>query len=188
MRTPKQHKATPWTWTRPRKRAAVLLAEDALTDQQIADTLGIDRATLHHWKKRPEFAAAVRRLADELGEVARRHAIGRKTRRLQALDARWHALQRLIAERAADPALQHVPGGQTGLLVRTLKSIGGGPAVREVEDFTLDAALLKELREHEKQAAQELGQWSERRQVTGQDGGALEVVVKRLGDVSLSDL
>jgi hypothetical protein len=31
-----------------------------------------------------------------------------------------------------------------------------------VEEYEVDTGLLKELREHEKQAAQELGQWSDK--------------------------
>lgn len=54
-----------------------------------------------------------------------------------------------------------VPGGKTGLLVREIKSIGAGPNSREVEEYKVDTGLLKELREHERQAAIELGQWQE---------------------------
>ncbi len=102
-----------------------------------------------------------------------RRAISRRTRRVKALDDRWQAMQKVIAERAADASHQHAPGGSTGLLTRTLKIIGSGDAAQLVEEFELDAALLKELREHEKQAAQEVGQWTEKQEVTGKDGGPL---------------
>jgi hypothetical protein len=43
-----------------------------------------------------------------------------------------------------------------------------------VEEYQVDTGLLKELREHEKQAAQELGQWSEKARV---EQGPIEVQV-----------
>lgn len=39
--------------------AAVLLAEDGWTDQQIADYLGISRRTLSRWKNRADVALAL---------------------------------------------------------------------------------------------------------------------------------
>jgi hypothetical protein len=64
--------------------------------------------------------------------------------------------------------MKGVPGGTTGLLVRTYKTLGSGESQRVVEEFTVDVALLKELREHEKQAAQELGHWIAKSDVTTQ--------------------
>jgi hypothetical protein len=80
-------------------------------------------------------------------------------RRVHALDARWHKLQQVIAERADDPSMAKVPGGTTGLLVREIRSVGSGPTAKLIPEYNLDAALLKEMRAHEQQAAQELGQW-----------------------------
>jgi hypothetical protein len=84
---------------------------------------------------------------------------------MRAYDERWRELQRVIAERGADPTMQDVPGGRTGLLLKTVKVIGSGEAARQVEEYRLDAALLKELRELEKQAAEEAGQWTARPEV-----------------------
>ncbi len=53
------------------------------------------------------------------------------------------------------------PGMETGLIVRSYKVAGG----QMVEEFSFDAALLKELRAHEEQAAKELGQWTEKSKV-----------------------
>src|SRR5215207_9569286 len=41
------------------ERAAKLLWEDELTDQQIAEQLGIHRATLARWKYRPDLQALI---------------------------------------------------------------------------------------------------------------------------------
>lgn len=160
---PAQKKAL-WKWNKAKHDAAQLLAADEFTDQEIADRVGIIRNTLWVWKKSPEFAARVKELAEQLGDLALRYAIGRRARRLRALEDRWERLKRVIAERASALEMAGAPGGDTGLLCRTLKSIGAGDHAEKVEEYELDAALLKELREHEKQAAIELGQWSEKRE------------------------
>ena len=84
--------------------------------------------------------------------------------RLQALNERWNrlrsALERLLTERAIDMA--NVPGGASGLLCREFKGKGG-----EKETWRVDAglvALLAELRALERQAAEELGQWAEKKE------------------------
>ncbi len=43
--------------------------------------------------------------------------------RLAALDDRRRRLHQVMEERAADPSMADVPGGKTGLLVRTYKSL-----------------------------------------------------------------
>lgn len=169
-----EQKLTPWRWNKAKLEAAQLLAVDELTDQEIADKVDVKRQTLWGWKKRSEFAARVKELTDQLGEVAQRYAIGRRSRRVAALNNRWERMRKVIEERAADREMRGVPGGETGVLVHTMKSIGSGPAAEKVDEYEFDAALLKELREHEKQAAQELGQWTEKKEHTGKGGGPIE--------------
>lgn len=82
-----------------------------------------------------------------------------REKRLEALQDRHNRMVLVMSERAEDMA--EVPGGRSGLLVRQLKQIGNGPTAREVEEYKLDTGLLSEFREHEKQLAIELGQWSE---------------------------
>jgi hypothetical protein len=162
-----QRNATPFTWTIAREKAAALLADGELTDREIAAQVGVDRPTLWRWRQHPDFAGRVRETVEKAGEEMARHAIARKVRRMRAYDERWRELQRVIAERAADPAMQSFPGGRTGLLVRTVKVIGSGEAARQVEEYRLDAGLLKELRELERQAAVEAGQWTTKSEVRG---------------------
>jgi hypothetical protein len=76
-----------------------------------------------------------------------------------------------------DPDVAGHPGGDTGLVVRQVKMIGSGAAAQLVEEYPVDVALLRaeldvmrELREHEKQAAQELGQWVDKVAPTDPDG------------------
>ena len=166
--------AAPFHWTGQRQRAAALLAEDELTDVEIAAELRTTDRTLRLWKAHPEFAARVAELVRELGDLTRRRAIGRRAARLKALDDRWARMQRVIGERAADPQFENVAGGKTGLLVRTVKAVGRGEDFRLIDLFEVDTGLLRELREHERQAAQELDQWAERHEHSGKNGGPIE--------------
>jgi hypothetical protein len=83
-----------------------------------------------------------------------------RAKRVESLDDRWKRLKRVIEARAID--LKDIPGGDTGLLVRQLKSVGFGENNQLVEEYAVDTGLLKEMRAHEEQAAKELGQWTQR--------------------------
>ena len=71
-------------------------------------------------------------------------------------------MRQVIDERGGSAGLSDVPGGTTGLLVKDYKGKDADQPVHKV-----DTSLLAELRAHEKQAAEELGQWSEKRELTG---------------------
>jgi hypothetical protein len=181
------NETTPFNWTGQKQRAAALLAEDGLPDARIAARLKVTDRTLRLWKAHPEFAARVKQVVAELGERSLRFAVGRRHRRVKALDRRWRKMKRVMAQRAAAPEMATVPGGTTGLLVRKVKSMGAGENAREVEEFEVDTGLLKELRELEKQAAQELGQWAEKRELSGPNGQPVAFVEVRLTDGRAAD-
>ena len=151
-------------WEPPHLKAATLLAEDELTDQEIATTVGVCRATLAVWKKHPEFAKRVQEVKVELGDVFLRYAIGRRLRRIRRLEDNYCRLQAVRDARAAD--MQGVPGGASGFLVRQFKTLGKGASAVVKEEYVFDAALERAMRELLKQAAMESGQWQERRDVT----------------------
>ena len=175
-----------FTWDEPRREAAKLLADGKLTDQEIAETVGVVRSTLWRWRQNPEFAAEVdTQLAAFRAEV-RRRGIADRERRVRAINDRWNRLQRIIEERADAPEMQAVAGGRTGLLAHNVKSVGSGETSQVVDVYEVDTGLLRELREHEKQAAQELGQWTEKQEISGDI--QKPVVVKVLRGVSLNDL
>lgn len=156
----------PFPWDDLRREAAQLLADGRLTDQEIADKAGVARTTLWRWRKHPEFAAEIEEHLDAFRSEVRRRGIADRERRIKALNDRWNRLQRLIEARADDPDLASIPGGDTGLLVKTVRTRSLGEIeIEKTVTAELDAVLLKELREHEKQAAQELGQWVDKAQV-----------------------
>jgi hypothetical protein len=158
MTTELAQNGTRFEWTAPRRRAAFLLGQGELTDEQIAKEVGAGRRTLARWKNSKEFCDRVMTFAEHFGSVGERFEIGRRVNRLRALNDRWKRMQRVIDERGASPEMQSVAGGTTGLLVKTIKCVGSGDDSQLIDQFEVDTGLLKEIREHEKQAAMELGQ------------------------------
>lgn len=135
--------------------------------------------TLIRWRDLEAFTARVQALQDAMAAAVVSEGIALRTKRVAALNDRWNRMQRVIAERAEDPAVAYVPGGSTGLLVHTVKMIGGGRDATTVDEYAVDVGLLKELRAHEEQAAKELGQWTEKQEVIGgRDGSSVTVRIE----------
>jgi hypothetical protein len=183
----------PFPWTARKLEAARLVAEDFLSDERIAAKVGIDRRQLTRWKSVPQFMAKVEGIVAALGERSLRFAVARRHRRVKAQNDRWRKMKRVMRERAAAPEMANVPGGKTGLLVRKVKSIGGGESAHEVEEYEVDTGLLKEIRDLEKQVAQEVNQWeagkgADRPNVNLNVGGSVNVVaVKQFANLTLDE-
>lgn len=167
----------PLQWSKRHEQAAVLVADDRLTDEQIAEQIGISARMLYIWKAHPEFAAKVSEHVEKFAAVTLKRGIARRERRVEALNDRWKRMLRVIDERAEDPDISHVAGGTTGLIVHDVKGVGKGDDFQLIDIYGVDTGLLKELREHEKQAAQELGQWTEKQEHTGKDGAPLTFTI-----------
>jgi hypothetical protein len=144
-----------------KERAAFLVAEDKLSDELIAAEVGITPRTLFRWKSDEPFRARVEQIIEETRQALLARGILDKQNRLAGLAERHRKMAEVISQRAE--SLADVPGGgNTGLLVRQVKSIGRGGDFQVVEEYAVDTALLREMRETEKQAAVELGEWQER--------------------------
>jgi hypothetical protein len=152
-------------WSPASEEAAQLLAVGELSTIEIAEKVGCDRGTLWRWRQQAAFAARVEAHLEEIRVEIRRRGIGVVERRVASLDDRWKRLLKVIEQRGASVEMKDVPGGETGLLVRKIKKIGSGEDSEIVNEYAVDTGLLSELREHEKQAAQELGQWINRSNV-----------------------
>jgi hypothetical protein len=164
-----------FTWNTARELGAVLVADDSLTDVEIAKQAGVHKATLERWKKAPEFQARVRDVRTGLKskalEIALQYGIADVRQRIHSLDEHWKKMQRVIAERAKDPVMEKAAGGRTGLLVHRRRVIGQGDNSMTVDDYEVDTGLLRALRETARQAAQEMGKWvSNHEGVTDYDG------------------
>lgn len=91
--------STPETLTDRQQRAALMVAEDMQTDQQIADTLGVHRDTLEKWKRRPDFAARVTDHKEAFKNRALTEGFADKRARLKALNGLAQDIYRQIAVR-----------------------------------------------------------------------------------------
>lgn len=160
-------------WNRARTLAAQLVAEDELTDEKIAERCRHRRNWLAQLKHDDRFKLRVRGLQDQMRAELLERGVRERFNRVDALNDRHERMQKVIAARAEAPEMQDVPGGDTGLLVQRVKGVGGGDNFTIVHEYLVDTALLAELRATEKQAAEELGQWTEKRELTGKGGGPI---------------
>lgn len=161
----------------------MLVAQDEQTDDAIAAACKVHKATLERWKQAPEFAARVREHREVWRAEVKAKGIADRQNRIDAYNDMHERMLRVIAARAEEYA--EVPGGATGLLVRQAKLVkvykSDGDQEGEdgetlysakrdviVYEYAVDTALLKELREHAKQAAQDLGQWTEKQEHAGE--------------------
>ena len=127
------------------------------------------------------ISARIEELQATISKSLVAQSIAIREARVRAQNDRWLKMHQVIAERGADPAMAEVPGGPTGLLVHHIKQIGGGEFAERVDEYEVDAGLLRELREHEMLAAKELGQWSEKVDVNVSDvDAAIERELARL--------
>lgn len=139
-------------------RAAILAAEDELSDTEIANLCGITRRTLVRWKKQP----TIRKKIDEHLGLIQQHSevqmVSERQNRIADMDLRWRQLQDIIRERANSPEMRSVPGGSTGLLrcYNVVPSHTGGGSVA---NYKLDRGLLREIRRLEMAAAKAVGEW-----------------------------
>lgn len=148
-------------WTATRRKAAVLVAADDLTNGEIAAQLGIAPSTLSSWKARSEFMAEVGDHIGQLQAAMLRYRIAKKRERLKVLDRLHEKLLTVVEERAEDMA-GDAPGTGTGMVVKQIKSIGVGPNTQIIEEYAVDNATARQIMALQEQAAKELGQWVER--------------------------
>jgi hypothetical protein len=156
-----------FSWTEGSELAAELVAAGEFSLDAIAERAGVARSTLRRWRQHPEFVARVEQSLAEFRGAVRAAGLSVRERRVKVLNDRWRRLHQVVTERAADPKMQGVPGGSTGLLVHNVKAVGKGEDFRLIDLYEVDTGLLRELREVEKQAAVELGQWTEKLEQTG---------------------
>lgn len=123
-------------WDSRREQAASLVAAGTKTELEIAAEVGINDATLRRWKVRPEFQARVQEHVGTVREELQVGSLADRNYRLQLYNDEIQRIERILSKRTKDGTITSV-----------------------------DVALLREKREYAKQAAQDLGQWTESRDV-----------------------
>jgi len=154
------------TLTAKQKQAAVLCAEDRLSDVEIAKEIGIVRATLNNWRQRDDFHDAVKDADAKLLAAALRLPVARKHHRMKVLND-LHMKALTVIDERADERAYDAPGMGSGLVVHQTKQIGSGKYAQTIDEFAVDTGLMREIRAIQEQAAKETGDWSENLNVTG---------------------
>jgi predicted DNA-binding protein YlxM (UPF0122 family) len=72
-------------WTKQRDRAALLLAEDDLSDAEIASQVGVSRATIHNWKQQQAFNERIGEHVAALNSGMQRYRIAKRRHRIRTL-------------------------------------------------------------------------------------------------------
>jgi len=155
-------------------RAAALLAEDELTDQQIADELQVHLRTIGGWKERDDMKDAIADHVQKVQAGMLRLDIAKRHKRVKVLDDLLKKSLQVMEERAdayRDDPDAH--GGATGLIVKSVKQIGGGPNAQVVTEYQVDTGLAKQITSLLDQASGELGQKVEKHEHSGKDGGPI---------------
>jgi hypothetical protein len=123
----------PFPWEPRHVKAAALLAADELTDDEIAAEIECSRSAIARWKRHPEFARRIKEIQDDLGEVERRKAIGKRARRVRVLNDQLNRLLQIIEARADCPRRRPSRPGRNPPGVRA----GGAGASRPVPPLRL---------------------------------------------------
>jgi hypothetical protein len=173
----------PVNLTPAQESAALLVAQDASSDEQIAAEVGLkSRKTIQRWRQQPAFIARVAEHRESWRAEVKAKGIADVQNRVDAANDRHNRMRRIIEARAAAYAGQ-APGSDEGLLVKTpmlVKVFEAAPPEDDEDDedgpmkplkesrivyeWALDKALLAEMRAHEDEVAKHLGQLVDRTQ------------------------
>ncbi len=106
--------------------------------------------------KNEGIQARIREIQTQISRQLIALEITNRNNRLQALQHRWDLMREVVFERGRHESYSRVPGGSTGLLTLDYKGKDANQPI-----YRFDAPLMAEMRLAEKQAAIEMGQWSE---------------------------
>lgn len=148
-------------WTRQNVKAAALLAENRLTQKQIATEVGCGARQVAAWLQVPAFKQHIQKLVEETRKQLAQRYIAQQDQRIASYIEDFERTDQIIAERAAHVSMAEVPGGKTGLVVRDVKAVGD----EVVELYEFDAALVRERRAIRKDIAEETGQIVQRHEI-----------------------
>ena len=172
--TPSRQEPVRFTWDLKRQRAADLLTDPRYSESDVCDLSGLRREELRWCLMQKDFNDVVDAMLQELRRRVMNTGVAVREFRVACQNERHRGLRQVVAERAAsadpgsrfyDPDADNVPGVETGLMVKTLKTLGSGPNATIVPEWSVDRGLLSAFKEIEEHVGKETGQLVEKRQV-----------------------
>lgn len=160
-----------WRWS-SRKITAVGLFADDCTIAKAAEILHVSTTVLERWRRAPEFKARIQQVRQAWDASVMSSGIARKSKRVALL-------QRLQDEQIKLFESRQLQNGN-GLVAIEPKMIGE----RIIDMEVFDGSLNREMRATVNQAAEETGQLVSRTELSGPDGGPLQITIGVLDDIA----
>jgi hypothetical protein len=154
-------------WDENKENAAALFAVGDLSWQQIADQVGVTLRSVETWHATEDFKARIAENREIIRQRVLTEGVANKVERVRRLNKRWSQINQIFDERAEDVRNISEPGYGTGLLNCITTTVTKGDMTYTTDEFKPEIALLKEEREIAKQAAIEVGDWTEKQEVSG---------------------
>jgi hypothetical protein len=146
-----------------KEKAAALVAEGKWTRPQIAHECNISLRCLDNWNRDPKFQKLTETHLGTMQSMLS-SGMGDSRRRVSCLTDQAFRCVRLIEARASDPALQQIPGIDSGLLRRRIKVVAGRP----IGEVVTDTEPVRRLQSLLKQVAMEVQPLLDRQQNSSQ--------------------
>lgn len=157
------------------ERGALMVAKGEKTRHQIAVELEISYQLLSGWiNDDPEFQAEVESIKAEIKQALIEQGIAAKAVRLEKYNRIVERIESVIDSRSKSCAAGLIAGGESGLIAHDVRLTRSGEPI-DIGRF--DGALVREFRETLKQAAIEVGDWSEKRELSGPHEGPIQVEI-----------
>ncbi len=170
------------------ERFCQAIAKDGLTPTAAYVWAGYKKAAAYASASRMMKNIKVRtRIAELRGTIVSqviKLEVTERNSRVRALQDIADRLRRVMDERGADPTMQAIPGGKTGLLVRQVKAGKTG----DIEEYKVDTATTSEFRATLEQVAKEVGQWAEKRDLNVAWSGDMEMLTPAQRDKLMEQL
>lgn len=150
--------------------AAQMVARGEKEKRQICAELGISVPGLWKWEQDEEFQAEVARIRAAFRAALIERGVADKANRLGKYAGLLDRMFSIIEARSCDPDAEMVRGERSGLIARDVRLTKSGEPI-DIGRF--DKGLVSEIREVLKQVAIEVGDWQEKRELSGPNGGPI---------------
>jgi DNA-binding CsgD family transcriptional regulator len=144
---------------RKREQAALWMAQQEMSDRQIARCLGVDRHTLTAWKRQLSFRARIAAHVALWAQHCRAYGIASQVARYNDIHDRLHQLQHIQYARAEACRRKRVLGRTRAGLPVFFQWIQIGHGATHIATFVEDPSLVAEVKAHRMQADQEVEAW-----------------------------